>query len=166
MQVYLYSSVSLHDDDDQPFQSIYFRFKFLHSPQSQNINAWFCHIIEYQKRVKGHLRQLCRMSPKWPLTLWCQRHTQYGPRLPPKVVSFTGFTIWRPLFELNTILRQVHRITPKWPWLLKGQRYIIHMLQLHGSPKLHFVLLYGQPFSCCRPFWDKCTEQPPNDLKH
>ena len=29
-------------------------------------------------------------------------------------------------------------------------------------PKFHSVSLYGQPFLRYRPFWDKCTEWPPN----
>ena len=36
----------------------------------------------------------------------------------------------------------------------------VHGVRLPLSPKCHSVSLYNQPFSSCRPFWDKCTKWP------
>ena len=58
-------------------------------------------------------------------------------------------------------------MTPKWPLTLQGQMYPIHIcitFVLESQISLCFtvwpaVLSY-------RPFWDKCTEWPPNYLEH
>ncbi len=53
----------------------------------------------------------------------------------------------------------------KWPWTIRDQRYPIYILQLPLSPKFHSNMLYGQPLSHYRPFWDKSTKWPHNDLR-
>ncbi len=78
--------------------------------------------------------------------------------------KFHCFALRRAVFELQAILRKVHWMTPKWPWTLQGHRYQINVLLVSMSPKFHSVSLYDQPFSRYRPFWNKCTEWPQNDL--
>ncbi len=73
------------------------------------------------------------------------------------------FTLRPDVFEKQAILRQTHWMTPKWPWTLQGHRYPIYVLLLPSSLKFRFFLLYDQPFSRYRPFWDKCSEWPLND---
>ena len=82
----------------------------------------------------------------------------------PWVLNFTPFALRPAIFELQAILRQVHQMTSKSLWTIIGQRCPICMLP--PSPKLHSVSLDGQPFSSFRPFWDKCTEWPQNNLEH
>ncbi len=38
--------------------------------------------------------------------------------------------------------------------------YVVIVLLVSPSPKFHCILLYDQPFSRYRPFWDKFTEDP------
>ncbi len=77
-----------------------------------------------------------------------------------------GFILRPVVFELQTILRQVHWMTPKWPQTLQGQVYPIYVLPVYTSPKFDSVSLYDEPFSKYRPFWEKCTDYPQNDLEH
>ncbi len=43
--------------------------------------------------------------------------------------------------------------------------YPIYVLPVTTSPKFHSVLLFDGLFSSYRPFWEKCTEWPQNDLE-
>ncbi len=54
---------------------------------------------------------------------------------------------------------------PKWPWTLQGHMYPRYVLLVSTSPTFHSFLLYNQPFSGYRPFWDKCTEWPQINLE-
>ena len=66
--------------------------------------------------------------------------------------------------ELWAILRKSAPNEPTWPWTLQGQRYPIYMyvLLVSPSPRFHFILLYDQPFSSYRLFWDKTHQNDPN----
>ncbi len=84
----------------------------------------------------------------------------------PDSQTSLSFTLWPAVFEIQVILRQVHQMTPKWLWTVQGHMCHIYMLLVSTSPKFHSVSLYDEPFSKYRPFWDKCTEWPQNDLEH
>ncbi len=80
--------------------------------------------------------------------------------------QISSISLLRPaVVELHAILRQVHWMTPKSPWILQGQMYPIHALQVSTRPIFHSVSRYDEPFLSYRPFWEKCTKWPQNDLK-
>ena len=64
------------------------------------------------------------------------------------------FVLRPAIFELQAIFRQVHRMTPKGSWTLQDQRYTTYVLLVSSSPKFHSVLLYDQPFSKYRTFYN------------
>ena len=102
---------------------------------------------KHGKRRSEYKQNVCYpwMAPKWPHT--CDTSTarsQISIFLAPKST----------IFELQAILRQVHQMTQKWPWTLQSYEKYPRLL------KFQSVSFYGQPFSSCRPFWDKCTEWP------
>ena len=43
--------------------------------------------------------------------------------------------------------------------------YTIYVLLVSTGPNCQSILLCDQPFSICRPFWDKCTKWAQNDLE-
>ncbi len=55
-------------------------------------------------------------------------------------------------------------LVQSWPWHVQGQRYTWCILHASLTPKLHSISLYDESFPKYRPFWDKCTEWPQNDL--
>ncbi len=101
--------------------------------------------------LQAILRQVHRMTPKWPWKLEGQSTT-----IPESQISIR-LALQPAVFQLQDILRQMDQMTAKWPWTLKGQRYPIYMLQLPPIPKFHPVSLYSQPLSNYRSFWNKCT---------
>ena len=99
------------------------------------------------------LRQVHQMTSNWPwilqgqITLYMYNHCS----------RFSNFTPFRSItrhFRVTGHLGQVHRITPKWPWTLQGHRCTTYILLVSPSPKFHSVLLYGQPFSRYRTFYN------------
>ena len=66
----------------------------------------------------------------------------------PRVSNFTSFRSTTSLFQ---------------HYKLKCSPYVLTVSMI---PKFHSVSLYDQPFSRYRPFWDKYTEWPQNDLEH
>ncbi len=51
--------------------------------------------------------------------------------------------------------------------LSTSRSYVPYIYMLLGSmsPKFHSISLHDEPFSCYRPFWEKCTQWPQNDLE-
>ncbi len=101
--------------------------------------------------IQAIFRQVLGMTPNWPWTPQDQI-TLYMYNNCLRASNFTPlrFTTSR----LQAILRQVNRMTPKWPWTLQDQRYTTYVLLVSPSPKLHSVLLYDQPFSKYRTFYN------------
>ncbi len=91
------------------------------------------------------LRQVHRVTPKWPRTLQGGRY-----HINMLLVSLT------PIFQ-SFSQRKVHRTTPRWPWTLQGQRNTI--LKVTNTPtSLFSSFRYLRPvLSSYRAFWDKCT---------
>ncbi len=86
--------------------------------------------------------------------------------VPESQMSIT-FALWPASFELQAVLRKVHAMTRKWPWTLKGARYSISWCSWCPLvPYLSsFCSMTCEPFWSYRPFWDKCTAGPQNDLE-
>ncbi len=74
------------------------------------------------------------------------------------------FALRPTFFKFQAILRQVHWITPKWHWILKDAHYLRH--KYNRIPNFTPFRSTAIGIVSCRPFWDKCTKLPQNDLEH
>ncbi len=73
------------------------------------------------------------------------------------------------VFQLQAILRQVHWMTPKWPWTLQHLVYTRSLISVTNIYESQISVLFcstSNRFLSYRPFWDKVTEWPQNDLEH
>ncbi len=163
-------------------------------------------------KIQAILRQMYRMTPKWPWTLQGQMYpicvtsvpksqisvlSLYGSHFrvtghfeksvlnDPKMTLNTtrlnvwhicvtsiheshillSYALWSVIFDIQAFVRKVNRMTPKWHWTLQVQIYHIYVSLESTNPKFHSVSLYDQSLFRYRPFWNKCTAWPQNDLE-
>ncbi len=116
-------------------------------------------------RVTGHFEKSAQNDPKMTLNPTSSIVPHIFITTVPESQISLRFALRPAFFNIQAILRQVHQMTPKWPWILQGHRYPIYVLLVSMSPKFHFVSLYDEPFSSYRPFWEKRTKWPQNDLE-
>ncbi len=91
-------------------------------------------------------------DPKWTWTTHGQRYVRYTCiLLVSPTLKFYPFSLYtQSFFEIQAILRQVNRMTPRWP-----EPYKVKFLS---------VSCHDQTVSSYRPFLEKCTKWPQNDL--
>ena len=68
--------------------------------------------------LQAILRQVRRMTPKWPCT-----KVSHMSQLPPPPPKYHSVSLYSQTFLSLPILTQGHRMTPKWPSTLKGSTY-------------------------------------------
>ena len=64
-------------------------------------------------------------------------------------------------FTIIPILVQVQRMIPIWHWTLQSKRDNIFVFLMSRASKFRF-----NSTSSYKPFWEKCTEWPQNDLEY
>ena len=104
-------------------------------------------------KMQAILRQVHQMTSNWPWTLQGQI-TLYMYNNYPRVSHFTPFHSTTNRFRVTCHIETSAPNNPEWPWTLQGQRYTTYMLLVSPSQKFHSVLLYDQPFSRCRLFYN------------
>ena len=122
------------------------------------LGPWFPNFTPYPSTaISLRYRALWYKCTEWPqndLEPYKVKCTPYMYTLPESQISLC-FALRPAVFEIQAILKKVHRMTPTWPWMGQGNSYLVYVLLLSTSFKSQSISLYDQPFSRCRPFWDK-----------
>ncbi len=114
--------------------------------------------------IQPILRQLHGMTPKWPWILQGQMYPICVTSTHESQISLR-FALRPAIFEIQAIFETNAPNDTK--MTLNHTRSNVHMcVTVSPSPKFQSVLLYHQPFLRYKPFWEKCTEWPQNDLEH
>ncbi len=104
-------------------------------------------------RILAILRQVHRMTPnlywilKGQITLYMYSNF-------PRDSNFSRFYSTTSLIRVTGHFETGVPNYPQMSWTLQGQRYTTYVLLVSPSPKFHSVLLYNQPFSRYRTFYN------------
>ena len=112
--------------------------------------------------LQAILREVHKLTPKWPWRLNGQQCPMYMLQLPSSP-HFQSVSLYVQPFSSHRPLWVKCTEWPKMTLNTKGQMCPIYMLQLPKNAKIPAGVFFFF-FLSCRPFQDKCTEYDPNNL--
>ncbi len=101
--------------------------------------CYWCHWVRFALRsavldLQAILRQVHRMTPKWPWTLQPKIYPTYYTSVPDSQISLrfalrpAVLELYKSFWKKCTWMKQVQVNDPKLPWTLLGQMHPIYML--------------------------------------